>query len=271
MELMVIKAVAAIIIVVTLSIIAEKVSAKLSGILSGLPLGTMLALIFFAIEYGVDYSMQVALYNIHGLLALLSFIFGYYISTFYKKKFDILVSILMSFLFYLAAALILAYVPIHIVFTPIAVITMITIATIYFAKQPDNAKKINTKITFKDLFFRAFLTVVFFLLVTSIPKVAPVNIAGIFSAFPSMMFPLLLIVHFNHSSNQARTVLKNTPSGLSSIVVFCVMVHFTYPSLGVLWGTVISFTVCIVYIVIQLKLLDYFGINVNAKQKKAQH
>ncbi len=267
MELLIIKAVTAVIIVITLSIIAERVSAKLSGILSGLPLGTTIVLVFFSIEHGIDYAVEAALYNIHGLLALLSFIIGYYLSTFYKRKFDIFVSIIVSFMFYMVAAFILAYVPIHVVFTPIAVIIVITLATLYFARQPDNAKVINTKITFKDLFFRTTLTVVLFLLVTSIPKIAPINIAGIFSAFPSMMFPLLIIVHFYHSSNQARTILKNTPSGLSSIVIFCVSIHFTYPTLGVLVGTIISFVTCLVYIIIQLKLLDFFGINVNAKQK----
>ncbi len=267
MEFLVIKAITAVFIVITLSIIAERVSAKLSGILSGLPLGTTVVLIFFSIEYGIDYAVKIALYNIHGLLALLSFIIGYYISTFYKRKFDIFVSIVVSFMFYIIAAFILAHVPIHIVFTPIVVITIITLTTLYFARQPDNAKIINTKITFKDLFFRIILTVILFLFVTSIPQIAPVNIAGIFSAFPSMMFPLLLIIHFHHSSNQARTILKNTPSGLSSIVVFCISVHFTYPALGIVLGTIISFITCVVYIIIQLKLLDYFGINVNAKQK----
>lgn len=268
MEFILIKAITAICIVIALSIIAERVSAKLSGILSGLPLGTMVALVFFAIEYGVDYSVNIALYNIHGLFALVAFIFGYYYSTFYTKKFDILVSILISFFSYLIGAFVLTFIPIHIIFTPIWVITVITIATIYFAKKPDNSKKINTKITFKDLFFRAALTAIIFVLVTSIPKIAPVNIAGIFTPFPSMMLPLLIIVHFNHSSNQARTILKNTPSGLSSIVIFCISVHFTYPMLGIILGTIISFAICVLYIVIQLKLLDYFGINVNAKQKK---
>ncbi|WP_258238455.1 hypothetical protein [Arcobacter sp. CECT 8986] len=268
MELLIIKAVTAVFIVISLSIIAERVSAKLSGILSGLPLGTLVVLIFFSIEHGVDYAVQASLYNMHGLLALLSFIIGYYISTFYKRRFEIFVSIIISFLFYLVAAFILSKVPVNIMFTPIAVIFIITLATIYFAKKPDNAKVINTKITFKDIFYRTVLTVVIFLLITSIPKIAPVNIAGIFSAFPSMMFPLLLIVHFNHSGNQARTILKNTPSGLSSIVIFCVGVHFTYPILGVFLGTVVSFITCVIYIIIQLKLLDYFGINVNAKQKK---
>ncbi len=271
MELLVIKIITAVIIVITLSIVAEKVSTKLSGILSGLPLGTMIVLVFFAIEQGIDYAVKASLYNIHGLLAILSFIIGYYISTFYKRKFDIFVSIFISFIFYLAAAFILAYLPVHILITPIVVITIITLAILYFAKQPDKAKAINTKITFKDLFFRIILTAILFLFVTYIPKIAPINIAGIFSAFPSTLFPLLVIVHLNHSSNQARTILKNTPSGLSSIVIFCVTINFTYPFFGVLLGTFISFMFCMIYVVIQLKLLDYFGINVNAKQKHLKH
>lgn len=267
MELLFLKAFTVIIIVLTLSIIAEKVSAKLSGILSGLPLGTMTILVFFSIEYGIDYSIEVSLYSIHGLLAFLAFVIGYYVSTFYKKKFDIIVSIIISFIFYFLTALLLSYLPVHEVFTPIIVISIITIATVYFAKRPDTSKKINTKISIKDLFLRTILTIFIFLLVTYIPKLAPLNIAGIFSSFPSMMLPLLLIIHFNHSRNQARTILKNTPSGLSSIVIFCVSVHFTYPSFGVFLGTVISFIICVIYIVIQLKLLNYFGININAKQK----
>lgn len=264
---MLIKAFVAVVVVLSLSIIAEKVSAKLSGVLSGLPLGTTLILVFYYLEHGQEYAIKASLYNIHGLLALLSFIIGYYLSTFYKRKFDMIVSIFVSLVFYLIAAFILAYVPVHVVYTPIAVIFIITLTTIYFAKIKDDTQKISTKINAKDLFYRTLLTLFFFLLITSIPKIAPANIAGIFGSFPSMMFPLLLIVHFRHSSAQARTILKNTPSGMSSIVVYCICVHFAYPNIGLFLGTVISFIVCIIYIIIQLKLLDYFGINVNSRKK----
>jgi hypothetical protein len=52
MEIFVLKAITVIALVLSLTVIAEKVSPKLSGLLSGLPLGSSITLIFFAIEYG---------------------------------------------------------------------------------------------------------------------------------------------------------------------------------------------------------------------------
>jgi len=84
MELLIIKSISVVILVLSLSFVAEKLSPKVSGILSGLPVGSSITLIFFAVENGVDYVTKVALFNIHGLFAALSFCIGYYISTFYK-------------------------------------------------------------------------------------------------------------------------------------------------------------------------------------------
>lgn len=258
MEFLIIKGVTVVLIVLALSIIAEKVSPKLTGILSGLPLGTTLILIFYYIEYGEEFASHAAIYNVHGLLALLAFIFGYYIATFYTKKFEILFCIFISFFFYGIIALILAFIPVNEIYTPIIVIFIITLSVVYFAKIPDSSKPINAKISFVDLIFRMIFTVVFFLTITTAPKYFSANVSGIIASFPNMMVPLLIIIHFKHSRFQARTILINTPLGLNSIVVYSTGVHYLYPKIGLLNGTVVSFVLCILYIVIQMKILNYF-------------
>ena len=47
MELLIIKSIAVVALVLSLSYIAEKVSPKVSGILSGLPVGSSITLLFF--------------------------------------------------------------------------------------------------------------------------------------------------------------------------------------------------------------------------------
>uniref|UniRef100_UPI0040488D4F hypothetical protein n=1 Tax=Aliarcobacter sp. TaxID=2321116 RepID=UPI0040488D4F len=244
-------------LVLSLSYIAEKVSPKVSGVLSGLPVGSSITLIFFAIENGVDYVTKVALYNIHGLFAALAFSIGYYISTFYKGKFEIFLSLLISFISYLIIAFILAYVPPHVVLTPLIVITLMLIASIYFAKKENFAidKKIRTSMS--DILFRSLLTISIFLIVSSLPKYVPSNIAGIFSSFPTILLPLLLIIHFRHSNLQARTIIKNTPFGLSSVVVYSLVVYFTYGTFGILYGTIMAFIASIVYVILQGKVLRF--------------
>ena len=228
----------------SLSYIAEKVSPKVSGILSGLPVGSSITLVFFAIENGVDYVTKVALYNIHGLFAALAFSIGYYISTFYKGKFEIFLSLLISFISYLIIAFILAYVPPHVFFTPFIVIILMLVASIYFAKKENFAIDKAVKTSLSDILFRSILTISIFLIVSSLPKYVPSNIAGIFSSFPTILLPLLLIIHFRHSKLQARTIIKNTPFGLSSVVIYSLIVYFTYGKIGILYGTITALICC---------------------------
>ncbi|BAK72954.1 hypothetical protein [Arcobacter sp. L] len=213
---------------------------------------------FFAIENGVDYVTNVALYNIHGLFAALAFSIGYYASTFYKGKLEIFLSLLISFISYLIIAFILANVPPHVVLTPVIVITLMLIATIYFAKKENFAidKKIKTSIS--DIFFRSLLTISIFLIISSLPKYVPSNIAGIFSSFPTILLPLMLIIHFRHSRFQARTVIKNTPYGLSSVVIYSLVVYFAYAKIGIVFGTIIALICSVLYVVIQGKVLRFF-------------
>ena len=258
MELLIVKSIAVVALVLSLSYIAEKVSPKVSGILSGLPVGSSITLLFFAVENGVDYVTKVALYNIHGLFAALAFSIGYYISTFYKGKFEIFMSLLISFIAYLTIAFVLAYVPPHVVLTPLIVITLMLIASIYFAKKENFAidKKVKTSIS--DIFFRSLLTISIFLVISSLPKYVPSNIAGIFSSFPTILLPLMLIIHFRHSRLQARTVIKNTPFGLSSVVIYSLVVYFAYAKIGIVFGTIVALIASVLYVVIQGKVLRYF-------------
>jgi hypothetical protein len=257
-ELLILKALAVVSIVLGLTVVAEKVSPKVSGVLSGLPVGSSITLLFFAVEMGTDYVQRVALYNIHGLFAALSFCIGYYISTFYKGKLEIIISIVISFIFYLIIAYIISFIPPHIVLTPLIVIILIVSAAVYFEKKENFAIVKADKVSLLDLSIRIGLTIGIFLFITSLPKSLPENLAGIFSSFPSVLLPLLLIVHFNHSNLQARTIIKNTPMGLSSVAIYSLIVYFTYPILGILYGTLISLCVAVFYLFVQTKLLRLF-------------
>jgi len=260
MELLIIKAFAVVALVLSLTAVAEKVSPKVSGMLSGLPVGSSITLIFFAIEYGVDYVKETALYNIHGLFAALAFSIGYYISTFYSGKFEVIISLIISFISYLIIAFILSFIPPHIIFTPLVIFILLIISAIYFSKKEDHKMEKASKVTIFDLLIRSLLTIGIFLIVSSLPKYVPTNIAGIFSSFPTILLPLLLIIHFNHSNLQARTIIKNTPFGLTSVVIYSYIVYFTYPTIGVLWGTIIGLCCSIVLIVIQRKVFNFFKI-----------
>lgn len=260
MELIFLKALAVVSLVLSLTIIAEKVSPKVSGILSGLPVGSSITLLFFALEFGVNYVQKTALYNIHGLFAALAFSIGYYLSTFYKGKFGIIFSLLFSLTSYLIVALILSFIPPHIILTPLIIFTLLILSAIYFSKKENFNIEKKTKITALDLFARIVLTVGIFFIITSLPKITPSNIAGIFSSFPTILLPLMLIIHFNHSNLQARTIIKNTPFGLTSVVIYSFTVYLSYPTIGILLGTLLALTNSLILVIIQRKVFNFFKI-----------
>jgi len=260
MELFVFKAISVIALVLSLTVIAEKVSPKISGVLSGLPVGSSITLLFFAIEYGVDYVKETALYNIHGIFAALAFSIGYYISTFYTGKFQVILSLIISFISYLIIAFILSFIPPHIIFTPLVVFSLLIVSAIYFSKKEDHKIVKISKVSIFDLLIRSGLTLIIFLIISNLPKYVPINIAGIFSSFPTILLPLLLIIHFNHSNLQARTIIKNVPFGLTSVILYSYIVYFAYPSIGILWGTLVALFSSVVLIMIQTIVFKFFKI-----------
>ena len=260
MELFVFKAISVIALVLSLTVIAEKVSPKISGVLSGLPVGSSITLLFFAIEYGVDYVKETALYNIHGIFAALAFSIGYYISTFYTGKFEVILSLIISFISYLIIAFILSFIPPHIIFTPLVVFSLLIVSAIYFSKKEDHKIVKISKVSIFDLLIRSGLTLIIFLIISNLPKYVPINIAGIFSSFPTILLPLLLIIHFNHSNLQARTIIKNVPFGLTSVILYSYIVYFAYPSIGILWGTLVALFSSVVLIMIQTIVFKFFKI-----------
>ena len=132
------------------------------------------------------------------------------------------------------------------------------IASIYFAKKENFLIDKKIKISVSDILFRSLLTISIFLVVSSLPKYVPSNIAGIFSSFPTVLLPLMLIIHFRHSNLQARTIIKNTPFGLSSVVIYSLVVYFSYEKIGILYGTITALICSVLYVILQGKILKFF-------------
>jgi hypothetical protein len=68
----------------------------------------------------------------------------------------------------------------------------------------------------------------------------------------------MLIIHFRHSRFQARTIIKNTPYGLSSVVIYSLVVYFAYEKIGIVFGTIIALICSVLYVIIQGKVLRFF-------------
>jgi hypothetical protein len=74
--------------------------------------------------------------------------------------------------------------------------------------------------------------------------------AGLFSAFPSTLFPLILIVHLTYDKVHVHTIIKNFPQGLGSLITYLLCVSIVYPASGIYIGTLISLAAATIYLLV---------------------
>jgi len=90
---------------------------------------------------------------------------------------------------------------------------------------------------------RLIFTEVLVLVVTEFADIVGPGWAGLFSAFPVALYPLVFLLHREYGPETARTVLGNFPYGLCSFIAYALTVSLLYPLYGLVLGTLLGFAV----------------------------
>ncbi len=110
--------------------------------------------------------------------------------------------------------------------------------------------KNKVELTTAVLFVRACCEASIILVITGIATLVGPQWRGLLSAFPTTLFPLILIIHKTYDATHVHTIIKNVPDGIFSLVLYSMSVSITYPLYGIYWGTVISFVAATCYIIV---------------------
>jgi len=255
--LFLLKLVVAITFVIGLSYLAENVSPKIAGILSGYPTGSAITLFFFGLEVSPEYAAKSAVFNMIGLTAALTFVYVYYKASIYFKKHTILLSSFTAILAYFIVVALLHRVELP-KYIAILIPIFFSFLCIYLFKDIKNIGiQTKAKINFRILFVRAFFAALIILLITTVPKFVDPTWAGLFSAFPTTLFPLMIIIHFTYSKAHVHTIIKHVPIGMFSLIIYSLTISMVYPLYGIYLGTLISFGAATVYLLAYTKIKNW--------------
>ena len=234
--------------VLSLSAVAERVSPRVAGLLSGYPLGAAIALFFMGLEVGPDFAAESAVYTLVGLVASQVFVYGYYRASAALQRHVIPAATLTALGGYFAAVWLLHFIP----FSPTAAVLVpvasILIFTRLFRKVRNVAITRSVRFTFGVLLLRADLAALIILAVTGAARAVGPAWAGLFAAFPTALFPLILIVHITYDKAHVHTIIKNFPLGLGALIAYALAVSQLYPSLGIYGGTIAAFAAATLYL-----------------------
>ena len=247
------KVIITIVIVTGLSVVAERVSPRAAGILSGYPLGSAISLFFIGLEQGAEFAGTSALYNAAGLAALLSFFLIYYlvsqrVARRWAWRWSILAATAAALCGFLAVDGLLHTVNFPTWGSPLIAAAAILGFNAIFRSIPDARIQHKVRLGPGVLVFRAGLSALIILVITGVAGLVPPSWAGLFSAFPATMLPLVLIIHSTYGAEQAHTIIKNMPTGLWSLLLYSLTLSYTYPRFGIYTGTLMGFGVATLYL-----------------------
>jgi len=244
------KLISSVSIVVLLSWIAEHVSPKVAGLLSGYPLGAAIALFFYGIEVSPEFASKSAVYTMIGLIASQAFVYCYYRASVYFKKFNIFYSSMIALSGYFLVTWLIHFIKLNRALAVVIPIISIFLFSYLFRKIENMEIQKRLNLSCGLLFLRAIFAGSIILVVTGTAKWVNSTWAGLLSAFPVTLFPLMLIIHSTYGKKYVHTIIKNFPIGLGSLINYALTVSICYPVYGVYLGTFISFMMATGYLFI---------------------
>ncbi len=248
-----------ILVVLALTAVAERVSPRVAGIISGYPAGIAINLFFFGYEIGPAFAAESALYTAVGLLATQSFVYFYYLASSRLPRCGILSASLVAFSGYLAVVWLVRQCPVNWSTAFILPVSSLFLFRYFFRHIENSIITDTVRLTLRVLFLRALVSAGIIILVTSLAHVVGPAYAGLFAAFPSTLFPLMLIMHRTYDIRHVHTIIKNLPLGLGSLIVYALLVALTYGSFGIFLGTIFSFAAATAYLLAYVVIFRLIG------------
>ncbi|RED44812.1 hypothetical protein [Aestuariispira insulae] len=251
LSLIITKTVISIFTILGLSWLTERVSPRMAGLLSGYPIGTAIALYFIGYEQGAAFAVDGAVYTLAGLSATLAFVVGYYYASRRWAGWPgVFLSALCGNIAFFTACLLLRHLPDQPLIAILSPILAILFFSWLFRHIPDKRIDNPVRLGWRVLAFRAFMAAGTVITITGVAASVGPEWSGLFAAFPITVFPLFLIIHAQYGSDPIAAFVRNFPRGLGALVVYCLTIHYSYGSVGITFGTLLSFLTATIYLMI---------------------
>ncbi|MGI6655454.1 MAG: hypothetical protein ACOX5Z_01230 [Desulfobulbus sp.] len=242
--------------VITITWIAERISSRFAGVLLGFPLGAGVTLLFVGIEQGAVFAGQCALWTMQGLPPTLLWCLGY-LATARKlegqgRAMALLLCLLASMAVYLLSAwLTVRLLPQSFAVRLVLALAGLTILALVFRRlDPGPVRLARPRPGPLAWLGRALLTGLIVLAITECAKHVSSQWAGVFSAFPATILPVVLILHASHGADILPSLFREMPMGMLAIIVFSLVVAWSFPLWGVGLGMVMSYGVATLYLLL---------------------
>jgi len=109
--------------------------------------------------------------------------------------------------------------------------------------------------TYQKLLIRAIFVGLIIIIITSLSSILGSRWSGVLSAFPSTLYPLILLLHFEDGNDLYPSLLKGFSYSVSTLVVFYLACYALLPTAGLNVGFLLTYAICFTYLYFFTKYL----------------
>jgi len=224
------------------TILAEKYGTRIGGLMAGLPSTILISLFFIAWtqseRVAVDATTIVPIIGGINCIFIVAYIFLLKINFWVALGGAFLIWTLLSF----------GIVLINFNSFPVSAISYacLVLITHYIVEK---VLKVRSKAgrqmqyTLSIMIFRGVLGGLVIVSAIIVTKIGGPLIGGMFVMFPAMFVGMIFMTYFSHGTTFSAAVMKSSILGAISVVIYGIMVRYSYLTLGFIGGTVVSMAV----------------------------
>jgi uncharacterized membrane protein (GlpM family) len=225
------------------TVIAERAGSTAGGIVGGLPATSALSFLFIGLNQSSEAAVQAT--AVFPLAFSFTCAFLLFYAFFAKKGF--LIGLSTSLLIWFAVSALIAFSDLKNFTLSLVLGVLVSVATYYIFAERLNLKNFPPEkrhYTALQHLGRGVLAGSLVLLAVIASQNGGPVLGGIFSAFPAIFTSTLYIVNKSRGTDFSRSLTKPLAvSSILTVIPYCIAVRYSFPSLGIWIGTIISYSI----------------------------
>lgn len=226
--------------------LADRYGTKIGGIITGLPSTALIALFFIGWTQSPVIAVD-ATTIIPAIGAVNALFLVVYISLVRTNFFLALGS---SFLVWSGLSLFLVLINFSDFLLSIIIYVIVVFLSFFLIEKGIKVKSEpggKLKSTLQTLFFRGLFCGTIIFLAVILGKIGGPLLGGMFAMFPAMFTGTLLITYISHGSLFSSAMMKVALLSASSVVLYAILVRYSYIPFGLFLGTLVSIFISFSY------------------------
>ena len=230
-------------IVILITVVAEKYGTKIGGIIGTLPSTIIVAFVFIALNHGELFAAESVAVVPAGMGVNILFLLTFVL----VGRKGLLTAIVSSLTLWFVLSATLYYINLTNIYISLTIFIIVLLAALLVfekIKKIPSQSRVHVHYTPLKVLFRGVIAGIIISISVLLANTGAV-ISGIFSIFPAIFLSTMVISNREHGTDFAAGIAKSMVYGCSSVTSYGVVIHFAYPYYGILSGTVIAYLIAV--------------------------